>query len=535
MSVNSLLTQTNKGWSNLHINSLKIYDNLTVCGDSEFQGNVTFDNLNIDNLNPGPPNTFLHTNPAAEVVWEPIDTEQSITDNTTSGNVGLAYDDGTNNITVTNTPTVQTLNATSSILTDTLNASDIVASNSLSGPLDPDNINPGTDGQILSTVAGVTTWIDNTGSTNIYNSDGVLTSARILDGNGNIFRMINMGNTTIPGANLFLNTTPTANNTNTTVLVRNNATGLVQQRSVSTLPNDNIYNTDGIVNSDRVIDFDNHNSFIIGLNAIQVQSSIFDIQSDLNVANNFRLQTPPTVSASNTSILTRNTSTGNVETRNLSTFPDTSIYNTDGTLTGNRIVDCDSNNIFFSNARFFRTSGNLFMDLPSINNTETNILVRNNTTGQIQRRAASTLVSNAILASQFRASVLQTGITNESVEFTLTDYNSASITKTSNTLFTIPNGDVYKIEAKIVGSLSTGSADITIKIVDNTNLLTLDVSSVSLDSTIENALFTLYGQCIYNNTTGSNAQIRVNIECSSSTVILNSVNNYCVLLFTKLA
>ena len=76
---NLLVDNPNKTWATLYANSLKLYNNLTVCGDSEFVGNVTFDNLNIDNLNPGPPNTFLHTNPAAQVVWEPIDTVAGVT------------------------------------------------------------------------------------------------------------------------------------------------------------------------------------------------------------------------------------------------------------------------------------------------------------------------------------------------------------------------------------------------------------------------------------------------------------------------
>lgn len=50
MSVNSLLTQTNKGWSNLHINSMKIYDSLTVDGSTTMSGDLEVNDLQANNI-----------------------------------------------------------------------------------------------------------------------------------------------------------------------------------------------------------------------------------------------------------------------------------------------------------------------------------------------------------------------------------------------------------------------------------------------------------------------------------------------------
>ena len=56
MSVNSLLTPRNKEWSNLHINSLQVYNDLDVQGDLITVGETVLENVQIDgvlNLPPG--------------------------------------------------------------------------------------------------------------------------------------------------------------------------------------------------------------------------------------------------------------------------------------------------------------------------------------------------------------------------------------------------------------------------------------------------------------------------------------------------
>ena len=125
----------------------------------------------------------------------------AITDNTTSGSVGLEYDDGTNNITVTNTPTVQTITATSSMVTGTFNADTVVASATLTG------------------------------------------------------------NTVNVSGSLFLQSVPTLNATENNLLVRNSSTGEVDRRNARNLPN--FYNNDDKVSGDRIVDMNGNQLSIL--------------------------------------------------------------------------------------------------------------------------------------------------------------------------------------------------------------------------------------------------------------------------------
>ena len=67
LSVSSLTyDDPDKSWSNLYVNSVTVYNDLEV------RGNFKPDNIKIEHLEEGPPNTFLHTNNLNEVVWQPI-------------------------------------------------------------------------------------------------------------------------------------------------------------------------------------------------------------------------------------------------------------------------------------------------------------------------------------------------------------------------------------------------------------------------------------------------------------------------------
>lgn len=160
MSVSSLLADnSDKSWSNLFINSLKVYNDLTVCGnilvegDAEFVGNVQFDSFDIDNINAGPPDTFLSTNGASQVVWEPISAAPDTIytdDGTLTGNREIAGDG--NNLTFTNLSDYTVINTGNTTINTTgtttigANELDINADVSITPTPSTDNLVP----QVLS-------------------------------------------------------------------------------------------------------------------------------------------------------------------------------------------------------------------------------------------------------------------------------------------------------------------------------------------------------------------------------------------------
>ena len=69
MSVSSLTyDDPDKSWSNLYVNSIKVYNDFTVCGEFIAEAGI-----NVNQLQPGANSTFLHTDENGNVVWEPVE------------------------------------------------------------------------------------------------------------------------------------------------------------------------------------------------------------------------------------------------------------------------------------------------------------------------------------------------------------------------------------------------------------------------------------------------------------------------------
>lgn len=81
----------------------------------------------------------------------------------------------------------------------------------------------------------------------------------------------------------------------------------------------------------------------------------FDGSSRVRIAQELRFDTLPT--SGNEPLLLAMTPAGVVQTRNASTISD-NIYNTDSTLSGNRTVDCDDNELNLDNASFMNITSN---------------------------------------------------------------------------------------------------------------------------------------------------------------------------------
>jgi hypothetical protein len=83
---------------------------------------------------------------------------------------------------------------------------------------------------------------------------------------------------------------------------------------------------------------------------------------------------------------------GNIYVNNNIYHPDDSIYAKDGTLTDDRVIDADGNSFSIDNASQVGLSGTVNLaDAPTTDNTETQILVRDPVSGDIEVREAGTL------------------------------------------------------------------------------------------------------------------------------------------------
>lgn len=110
----------------------------------------------------------------------------------------------------------------------------------------------------------------------------------------------------------------------------------------------NIYNANGtILNTTRQATLTNSILDIIGDN-VASQVEILNMNNIVLGSNNINIQNPPSINISSTDLLARNSVNGNLEIMPIGSFPSSvNIYNSDGNLTGNRLVDIGSNSLNF--------------------------------------------------------------------------------------------------------------------------------------------------------------------------------------------
>lgn len=113
---------------------------------------------------------------------------------------------------------------------------DLVVGGIFSGIVSESDISPGTNGQVLTTSGGVSSWATVSGIGNLYTTDGTLTGNRIVDCGTNNFSVTNASDFNIGASSIFLNNVPTLTTTEHRLLVRDNVTGIILERDVSSLP-----------------------------------------------------------------------------------------------------------------------------------------------------------------------------------------------------------------------------------------------------------------------------------------------------------
>ena len=372
-------------WKNFEVNSLQVCD-------------FHADNYNIEagDITAGPPNTFLHTDPGSNVTWIPI-----------SGDGNIYENDG---------------QITDPVRNVDFDGNDLVFDNSgafrLNQALNVDNAQ--TDLLVRNSVSGdlevrqVSSLPDN--DTNIYNSDGSLDANRNVDQAG--FNM-NIDNHTVPSAFQVGDT----QSPNCALIVDQNSflgsgnAGAGEVCFTGPIPTPTIvYNAIGsgfggappgpiatVQYSDPLAEQNQASMTSAGVfidsndNASAGQETLTMSGSAVNPlgSNGQTVYTGNAMVATNafntnnanTRLLTRNAN-GLIEARDVSSLPDndTNIYNSDGSLSGNRLLSFSGNTLSMAN-----NADLIFTNPFPVDNTETVLLCRDAGTGAIQTRDVSTL------------------------------------------------------------------------------------------------------------------------------------------------
>ena len=299
--------------------------------------------------------------------------------NTTTGTAGLLVDDGTGSITATESPTVNDLT-----VTGTFNASVSEA-----------DISPGSNGQVLETVGGAATWqnksvevseITSSGSSGVLIDDGVNVSVDNDPSVNSLTAAAGISGATLSGT---LSESDIAPGSNGQVLETIFGTTAWMDKSIAI----NEIDSTGI--SGVLVDN--------GTN-VQVTSgpTVVSLTATGNVSGSTlsgTLTESDVSPGSNGEVLT---TVGGVSTW-APVASGASIYNSDGTLTGNRSVDCDSNNLSFDGCSDFSVDASAInlVQTPSDNGSAVKFLMRNPISTEIEEKDESDI---SITATQISSS-----------------------------------------------------------------------------------------------------------------------------------
>lgn len=201
---------------------------------------------------------------------------------------------------------------------------------------------------------------------------------------------------------VLLNQIPVEDNAEVNLLMRDPVDGSIKTRTVASLPGGgsgiNIYNSDGITGSNRIVDSGGF-SFTL--------QNAFTLVIDASFIN---LATAPIVDNAQTQILMRAAS-GQIYQRDASSLGGgPTIYSSDGTLAGNRIINADGNNlgidlinqavievadlqIFGATTIDIDTSSFKLINPVPNDNTLTRVLCQDPGTGEFKYRDAASIVA----------------------------------------------------------------------------------------------------------------------------------------------
>lgn len=176
-----------------------------------------------------------------------------------------------------------------------------------------------------------TTWVlqGSAGDTSIYLNDGVLTGNRNLDGANFNLTFDNLGVFSIEAATINLVNLPSNNLTETNFLVRNSLNGKLEIRDISTVTSidTNFANTNLTLTGNRshTLGINNLSFTGTGLSGSNFSVNIDNIDLNDGVRTKIRtklnIQTPPASNLLSSTVLVRNSGTGDVEEMPISVLP----------------------------------------------------------------------------------------------------------------------------------------------------------------------------------------------------------------------
>ena len=153
------------------------------------------------------------------------------------------------------------------------------------------------------------------------------------------------------------------------VLTLNGPNGVVEFATPIASGGSNIYNTDGVISANRIVDTTNRVLTFKGPGTFAVSNGITDLRgatalllgntTTIGASNSLQLQTPAVRNSSALlgQVLTlQDATTGRVEYQSPTALPTVNIYNSDGTLSSDRTVSAGGKYLNFTNASKFSAS-----------------------------------------------------------------------------------------------------------------------------------------------------------------------------------
>lgn len=348
------------------------------------------------------------------------------------------------------------------------------------------------------------TTISGGSAVNIYNTNGTLTGARTVTGSSNALTFTGIGAFTIssttlvltvPAGGITLTNAPTSAS-DTTVLTRASGGGLTSRtaQSVADLAN-TLYSANGTLAADRTVTGNSKSLTISGVNVLTLGAGTVTVSSTsatsitagttmtltasggtlaLNASGgSYQLVTvPPTSAGPSDKLLVRNTTTGAIEVRDVSTL--TNLYNANGTLSGARTVTGGSNALTFTGLGAYSVSST------TVSVTGSSTFTASGTTMTISATSGAASLTGSTTAALTGTASTATITAGTNIVLTagsnVVRLTNAPATGSSNAKLLTRNASTGDIELRDVSTLPSGGSGLITAIADTTTVDLVETS-----------------------------------------------------------
>ena len=207
----------------------------------------------------------------------------------------------------------------------------------------------------------------------------------------------------------------------------------------------------------------------------------------------------------------------------------TNIYNSNGNLLENRLVNGNNNNLTFSNLSNLNLSGRIYLlDIPPTINTNNLLLSLNSSTNSIDIKEETSIEKQS--AFFLTEDEYQLNSSGQNTQWDLEIFNNSGITRiNSNTEFLLPDNTTWQVTVKISCRPVNIQQIVSFWLSYNPSDIIRDATSIQLEG---GEVGFVYLQAIYENITGGT--VFVYIQDITDTIDISSGINFSTILFNRI-